>query len=123
MADGARSAEDSPEEDSDLGHTYMSLWLGNLHSCPQYQLFITVVILTQVLHQAGASDRIVIFRNFFLHLRNGNIKEDCKLLLGLESVLFLAQGAKVMLTANLCPEAGLCNGAAGTVQSFLFAED
>ena len=41
---------------------------------------------------------------------------------GLEPVVFLANGAKAMLTANLWPEVGLCNGAAGTVASILFAE-
>ncbi|XP_028394482.1 uncharacterized protein LOC114518676 [Dendronephthya gigantea] len=37
---------------------------------------------------------------------------------GLEPVVFLAKGAKVMLTMNLWPSVGLCNGATGTVIDF-----
>ena len=40
----------------------------------------------------------------------------------LDPVIFLAQGARVMLTANLWQEVGLCNGAAGTVMELLFAD-
>ena len=42
---------------------------------------------------------------------------------GLHPVLFLAVGARVMLTANLWQEVGLCNGAAGTVHQILYHED
>ena len=41
---------------------------------------------------------------------------------GLHPVLFLAEGAKVMLTANLWQEVGLCNGAPGIVQNFIYQE-
>lgn len=41
---------------------------------------------------------------------------------GLYPVVFLAVGAKVMLTANLWQEVGLCNGAAGTVHQLLYQE-
>ena len=39
---------------------------------------------------------------------------------GLEPVVFLAKGAKVMLTMNLWSSVGLCNGATGTVIDFIF---
>ena len=42
---------------------------------------------------------------------------------GLYSVLFLATGANVMLTANLWQEVGLCNGASGKVHQILYQED
>ena len=42
---------------------------------------------------------------------------------GLYPVIFLAVGASVMLTANLWPEVGLCNGAVGTVHKIVFKED
>lgn len=41
---------------------------------------------------------------------------------GLEPTIHLATGAKVMLTANTWQQAGLCNGATGTVDSILYAE-
>ena len=41
----------------------------------------------------------------------------------LHPVLFLATGAKVMLTSNLWQEAGLCNEAHGTVQNFIYKQD
>ena len=37
-------------------------------------------------------------------------------------VVFLAKCARVMLTANLWPEVGLCNGATGTIQDFIYQE-
>ena len=40
----------------------------------------------------------------------------------LEPIAFIVNGAKVMLTPNLWPVVGLCNGAASTVVSILFAE-
>ena len=41
---------------------------------------------------------------------------------GLFPVVFLAVGARVMLTSNLWHEVGLCNGAAGTVYQILYHE-
>lgn len=37
-------------------------------------------------------------------------------------VVFLAKGARVMLTANLWQQVGLCNGAAGTVYDIVYQE-
>ena len=39
---------------------------------------------------------------------------------GLEPVVFLAKGAKVMLTMNLWPSVGLCNGATGTIIDYIY---
>ena len=39
---------------------------------------------------------------------------------GLEPLLFLAKGAKVMLTMNLWPKIGLCNGATGKVVHIVY---
>ena len=39
---------------------------------------------------------------------------------GLEQIVFLAKGAKVMLTMNLWPHVGLCNGATGTAHDFIY---
>ena len=39
---------------------------------------------------------------------------------GLEPVVFLPKGARVMLTMNLWSSVGLCNGATGTVVDFIF---
>jgi hypothetical protein len=39
---------------------------------------------------------------------------------GLEPVVFLAKGARVMLTMNLCSSFGLCNGATGTVVDIIY---
>ena len=39
---------------------------------------------------------------------------------GLHPVIFLANQARVMLTANIWQEVGLCNGAAGTVHQLLY---
>ena len=41
---------------------------------------------------------------------------------GLESVISLTNGAKVMLTMNLCTEVGLCNGATETVIHIVFKD-
>ena len=42
---------------------------------------------------------------------------------GLEPVVFLAKGARVMLTMNLWSSVGLCKGATGTVVDFIFQND
>ncbi len=42
---------------------------------------------------------------------------------GLEPVVFLAKGARVMLTMKLWSSVGLCNGATGTVVDFIFQND
>lgn len=39
---------------------------------------------------------------------------------GLENEIFLAQGAKVMLTRNLWPDVALCNGSLGVKQNIVF---
>ena len=39
---------------------------------------------------------------------------------GLEPTIFLAKGAKVMLTINLWVNVGLCNGATGTVVDIIY---
>ena len=39
---------------------------------------------------------------------------------GLEPVVFLAKGAKVMLTMNLWPSVGLCNGATGIIVDYIY---
>lgn len=39
---------------------------------------------------------------------------------GLQPSLFFAKGAKIMLTMNLWPSVGLCNGATGTVVHFIY---
>ena len=39
---------------------------------------------------------------------------------GLQPVLCLAKNSKVMLTMNLWPSVGLCNGATGTVVDFIY---
>ena len=39
---------------------------------------------------------------------------------GLHPVLFLAEEAEVMLTANLSQEVGLCNGAPGTIRHLIY---
>ena len=38
----------------------------------------------------------------------------------LQPVLFLAKNSKVMLTMNMWPSVGLCNGATGTVVDFIY---
>ena len=42
---------------------------------------------------------------------------------GLEPVVYLAKGTKVMLTMNLWTDVGLCNGALGTVIDFIYSEE
>jgi len=44
-------------------------------------------------------------------------------LYGLEPSLFLKVGAVVMLTMNLWPSAGLCNGSTGTVVDIVYSHD
>ena len=42
---------------------------------------------------------------------------------GLEPVLYLSEGAPVMLTRNIYSEVGLCNGTPGTVVNILYTDD
>ena len=42
---------------------------------------------------------------------------------GLEPCIFLAKGARVMLTVNLWTDVGLCNGATGTLIDFIYANN
>ena len=42
---------------------------------------------------------------------------------GLEPCIFLAKGARVMLTMNLWTDVGLCNGATGTLIDFIYANN
>lgn len=42
------------------------------------------------------------------------------LMSGLEPAVFLAKGAKVMLTMNLWVSVGLCDGATGTVIDIIY---
>ena len=41
---------------------------------------------------------------------------------GLEPVVSMAKGAKVMLTSNLWHQVGLCNGTTGTIDSLLYCQ-
>ena len=41
-----------------------------------YQLFITVVILSQALRQAGSDSGALAFRSFLLRLRDGTVNHD-----------------------------------------------
>ena len=41
---------------------------------------------------------------------------------GLEPVIYLAKGARVMLTMNIRTKVGLCNGALGTVLDFVYSD-
>ena len=40
---------------------------------------------------------------------------------GLEPVVFLAKGARLMLTMNLWTDVGLCNGATSVVMDFIYS--
>ena len=42
-------------------------------------------------------------------------------MLGLEAVLYTCKGARVMLTTNLWPSVGLCNGTTGIVVDIIYA--
>ena len=42
---------------------------------------------------------------------------------GLQPVVFLAKGARVMLTMNLWSSVGLCNGVIGTVIDIIYQND
>ena len=53
-----------------------------------------------------------------IHLQRQKISSDD--FSGLEPVVFLAKGARVMLTMNLWSTVGLCNGATGTVVDIIF---
>lgn len=62
----------------------------------------------------------------FIHAKHNNITasrsspDDAQ---GLESLLWLSKGCRVMLTQNLWTSAGLCNGTLGTVADVIYKRD
>ena len=42
---------------------------------------------------------------------------------GLYPAIFVSEGARVMLTANLIQQVGLCNGPAGTINLILYRQN
>ena len=97
----------------------------SIHGHHVYRLFETVVILDQMIRQQGADATA---QNFLNLLARINALHSSRVAAtsssgGLHATLFLAEGATVMLTANLCQEVGLCNGAPGTVFKILYPDD
>lgn len=59
-----------------------------------------------------------------IHARHSSNKAKCissQDMLGLEAALYICKGARVMLTMNLWPSVGLCNGTTGVVLDIIYA--
>ena len=63
---------------------------------------------------------IALIKAIHSNITAANVKSDDAG--GLHPIIFIAKGAHVMLTANLWPEVGLCNGASGIVHELLYQE-
>ena len=92
-----------------------------------YRTFDKVVKLIVNQRVQGASIEQQQFRDLLLRLRVGDSTSTSTTkkispsdMSGLEPVVFLAKGAKVMLTMNLWPSVGLCNGATGRIIDYIY---
>ena len=91
-----------------------------IHGHTMYQLFTTVVILSESLQQAGSVPDAVAFRSLLLGLRNGTVNESdwSFYLIGLHSSspchTCTCDAHSQYLTRNRP-----CNGASGIIQHFL----
>ena len=97
----------------------------SIHGHHVYRLFETVVILDQMIRQQGADATVQNFRNLLARINALHSSRVAAISSsgGLHATLFLAEGATVMLTANLWQEVGLCNGAPGTLFKILYPDD